>query len=227
MPRVQKIKKKISVIIPVLNEEETITWLLQDLALQEVDHEIIVVDGGSTDQTLTVLQRFDVRVIRSEQGRANQMNVGASMAGGDILWFLHADSRVYKNSMEKIIETCEKGHQAGTFYLKFDKKGFWYSFYSKMSQINWSIFTYGDQGIFMTKELFISLKGYRSIPIMEDLDLVLRIKRKSKMEKLNLPVITSARRFEKNGVVWQELKNVVLVLLYLIGISPFFLKRYY
>ena len=220
--------KKISVIIPVLNEETTIGGLLDCLAAERTDLEIIVVDGGSTDNTEKLIRSYvNVVFLEAEKGRACQMNAGASVASGEILWFLHADSLIHARSLDLIRKEMSNGMGGGSFYLQFDKRNILYSFFSTMSRINLSIFTYGDQGIFISKTLFFQLNGFKIIPIMEDIDLVRRIKRRSRFKKLGVPVVTSARRFEKNGVVRQELKNVVLVLFYLMGVSPNSLARFY
>ena len=205
----------------------TIGNLLKELTISN-DLEIIVVDGGSKDRTAQVVSTYGgVQILESLKGRAIQLNTGALQAKGELLWFLHADSRFEANTLRRLLVQIMKSDCSGSCFLKFDKKGFWYNLYSEFSKLNWSVFTYGDQGIFVKKSLFLELGCYRQIPIMEDIDLVRRIRRKCTFKKLDLPIITSARRFEQNGVVRQELKNITLVLLYLLGVSPYFLKRFY
>ncbi|MEM9340537.1 MAG: TIGR04283 family arsenosugar biosynthesis glycosyltransferase [Bacteroidota bacterium] len=219
--------KFISVVIPTLNEELTIGHLLNDLKNAN-ELEIIVVDGGSDDRTVEVVNSYaGVQLLNSQPGRAVQLNMGATEAKGEFLWFLHADSRFEGGILNDLLIQIKKSKCSGSCFLKFDKSGFWYTLYSKFSKINWSIFTYGDQGIFVKRSLFLELGCYRQIPIMEDIDLVRRIRKRCHFQKLDLPVVTSARRFERNGVVRQELKNIALVFLYLLGISPYFLKRFY
>ncbi len=218
----------VSVVIPTLNEELTIGNLLADLSGSKEVMEIIVVDGGSEDRTRQVISTYPgVKLIRSAPGRAVQLNAGAKETKGGYLWFLHADTRVDFNVLCHLLAEIRKSDSSGSCFLKFDKQGFWYKLYSGFSKINWSIFTYGDQGIFVKRNHFMQLGGYRHIPIMEDIDFVRRAKKKFTFKKLNIPIVTSARRFEQNGVVWQELKNIFLVILYLLGTSPFFLKRFY
>ena len=220
--------KKISVVIPVLNEDGVIGSLLSQLTRNDSFLEIIVVDGGSTDATGDKVREFHgVKWLQAEAGRAKQMNYGAAMATGDILWFLHADSNVPENSAALVTQAMAHSPVGGSFFLKLDQEHLWLDVFSKLSRLNMSIFTYGDQGIFVRRDTFKELNGFKEIPIMEDLDLVRRIKKKGSFTKLPHAVSTSARRFMKNGVVRQELKNVLLVLGYYAGISPYYLARYY
>lgn len=214
-------------MVPTLNEESTIGHLLKDLSgIDEL--EVIVVDGGSKDRTVEMVSAYsEVQLLESPPGRAVQLNKGALRAKGQFLWFLHSDSRVEADIRDEVVVQIKESDCSGSCFLKFDKHGFWYSLYSKFSRINWSIFTYGDQGIFIKRSLFLELGCYRQIPIMEDIDLVRRIRKRCRFKKLDLPIITSARRFERNGVVRQEVKNITLVFLYLLGVSPYFLKRFY
>lgn len=215
-------------VIPTLNEEQTIGNLLNDLSVVSDSIEVIIVDGGSQDLTLEIAKSFlDIKIILSTPGRAKQMNKGARQANGEYVWFVHSDSRLNAINLEQLLHQIKQSACSGSCYLEFDKSGFWYRLYSRFSRINWSIFTYGDQGIFVKKSVFFGVGGYRQIPIMEDIDIVRRIKRRCTFKKLNLPIVTSSRRFEKNGVVWQEIKNIALVFLYLLGVSPYFLKRFY
>ena len=220
--------KKISVIIPVLNERRVIGDLLLELTRNGSFFEVITVDGGSTDATGEIVSGFhNVRWLETTAGRARQMNHGAMAATGDILWFLHADSRIPADSAALIREALGDKNIAGSFFLRFDREHFWLDLFSKISRLNMSVFTYGDQGIFIKRDAFESLEGFREIPIMEDLDFVRRIKRKGSFTKLPHAVRTSARRFMKNGIVRQEVKNIILVLGYYLGVPPRFLAKYY
>lgn len=221
-------KPKLSVIIPCLNEENYISQLLDMLTLHQFDWlEVIVVDGGSTDNSKEVVADFPkVLWKHSEKGRANQMNSGAEMAKGDYLLFLHADT-IITSGFLKDLKLLLVGPIAGSFKMEFDHSNYWLKFYSKFTQYNWPIFTYGDQGLLVNSDLFVKVGGFREIPILEDIDLVRRIKGNDKFVKLNMTVKTSSRRFNKNGYVLQQLKNILIVIGYYLGLSPYFLKRFY
>lgn len=216
----------ISVIIPTLNEEQNIGRLLDQLCLiKSKDLEIIVVDGGSQDSTLNIIKQYNsVKLIDYVKGRAIQMNAGAKSAQGEQLLFLHADSKL---STEMLNNLTSIKSDAGSFRMKFKANGFLFLFYSMFTKINWTIFTYGDQGLWIKKSLFQKIGGFKEIPLLEDIDIVSRIKRVSKFEKIPFFISTSARRFKKNGVLKQQLINVILVTAYYIGFSPQFLSRFY
>lgn len=202
--------------------------LLEQLSGTPFSFEIIVVDGGSHDGTRAIVDHYTaVKWISSPPGRAIQMNTGAASATGGILWFLHADSSISMKAGDLISGGLNSQAVAGSFYLQFDRHNFWLGFYSQVSKFNCSIFTYGDQGIFVKKEVFDAVGGFKDIPIMEDLDFVRRVKKIGKFNKLTYPVITSARRFEKHGFVKQEIRNALLVFAYCIGISTRFLAKFY
>lgn len=219
----------VSIIIPTLNEEACIIKTLNHVVEQEGSFEVIVTDGGSTDKTLEIVQTFPVvKVIRAPQGRAYQMNEGAKLAKGDILLFLHADTLLLASSIEKVKNVMHnKQVVGGSFFLQFNIDSPFYKLYSYFSKINHLLFTYGDQAIFIRREIFEDLNGYKEIALMEDVEIQQRLRSKGKFVKLNYPVITSARRFVRKGVILQQFYNVVLVLLFLVGIKASTLKRYY
>jgi len=216
----------ISVIIPTLNEAQTVACLLGDLKLCKAITQIIVVDGGSKDGTQEICEQLDIAFLVAKKGKSHQMNEGAAVADNDYLLFLHADSRITIQSLNALQEAIHQ-HPAGCFYLEFDKNKWLYKLYAYFSKFNTTLFTYGDQGLFVRKQLFDEIGGYASMPIMEDLDIIQRLKRKVKFVKLDAPIITSARRFEKVGIVKQQLINILLVVLYKCGVSPKVLKKYY
>jgi len=156
---------KISIIIPVLNEAETIESLLFHLVDHaSLDHisEIIVVDGGSTDgsQEIVANSGMKVKLITSEKGRARQMNVGAKSATGNILYFLHADSFPPHRYDQLIINEIHKGNQAGCFRLKFDSNHWWLRLASWLTQFSWRACRGGDQSQFITQSLFNDIGGF-------------------------------------------------------------------
>ncbi|MDQ3537124.1 MAG: TIGR04283 family arsenosugar biosynthesis glycosyltransferase [Bacteroidota bacterium] len=219
----------VSIIIPTLNEEAVISKTLSHVMGQEGSWEIIVSDGGSTDRTTEIIQKFpNIRLVKSSKGRALQMNDGARFARGEILLFLHADTFLMPSAILKV-ENAMKNSSivGGSFFLKFDVESPTFKIYSFLSKINHLLFTYGDQAIFVKKEIFKALKGYKNIALMEDVELQQRIRKRGKFVKLHQPVITSSRRFIRRGVIIQQVQNFVLVTLYLFGISPTILKKYY
>jgi len=207
----------ISIIIPVLNEEEFITSTLEDLACKHKPYEVIVVDGGSTDNTCKIAKKY-AKVFHSKSGRAVQMNVGAKHANGDILLFLHADTKLPKGAMQKIREalSCSKV-SSGRFRLNFDTKHLLLQFYAYFTRF--LLFSYGDQGLFIKKELFEKLGGFRENVLFEDIDFYQRLLNYEKPVILNDCVITSARRFLKRGIVKQGMIDVVFFFVCLFGLN--------
>ncbi len=219
----------ISIIVPVLNEEKSIEKLLKQLSSLEGDKEIIVVDGGSKDRTVEIASKY-VKVIRSKKGRAFQMNKGAEYARGDILWFVHSDSIVDKNSLKKIKETINKGYIGGGFSLYFyDYNIPFMKFVSVTS--NWRArylgLLFGDQGIFVRRDVFDKLGGYPEIEIMEDWEFSRKLCRLGKIKLLNLPMGTSGRRFKRGGPLRTLLLMHKMKILYLLGVPPSKLNKMY
>ena len=217
----------ISVIIPTLNESLHIERLVNSLMGSSLIKQIIVVDGGSTDETVQIVQRIEnALLIQTKAGRAIQMNEGAKVASFPFLLFLHADSYLSKSTLDYLDHATSES-LTGAFSLKFDSDKLILNFYAWFSKRNWTLTTYGDQGLFVNRVLFEELNGFNEIPLFEDIDLVRRIKRKTSFKKFPVAIITSSRRFEKNGSLKQQLVNIALVTAYYLKISPHFLRRYY
>ncbi|MTI40909.1 TIGR04283 family arsenosugar biosynthesis glycosyltransferase [Fulvivirga lutimaris] len=217
----------ISVIIPVLNEERSLDVLLEQLSEIDLIADIVIVDGGSVDNTLQIAASHQkVKIVETLKGRALQMNEGADNATSENLLFLHADSVLSQELIQELSNMVHEG-KPGAFELSFDYNHWLYRVYARFSRLNWSIFTYGDQGLFIQKSLFLKLDGFKNIPIMEDLDMVRRIKREANFCKYPAKIITSSRRFEKNGIIRQQLLNIILVMAYYLGVKPQFLSRFY
>ncbi|HYG64282.1 MAG TPA: TIGR04283 family arsenosugar biosynthesis glycosyltransferase [Thermoanaerobaculia bacterium] len=219
----------LAIVVPVLNEAAVLEGFLADLLGREGDFEVILVDGGSDDGSWEIAGRFrEIRRLRSPRGRAAQMNAGARAAGADHLLFLHADTLLPPGAFERISEAlADPAVAAGSFRLAFDRRDPWLAVYSFFSRINHPLFTYGDQGLFLRRELFREIGGFREIPIMEDLEIQRRLRRRGRFVKLDLPVTTSARRFVHRGPLRQQALNVGLVSLYLLGMEPGRIKRLY
>ena len=218
----------ISVIIPTLNEAGNILQTIESVRQQDRGAEIIVADGGSVDGTPEIV-RPDARVIHSPRGRAVQMNAGARCAAGDVLLFLHGDSRVAPGALAQLRKTMDNPHVAGgSFTLVFDIDNFWLRFYAFCSTIDCVCFRYGDQGIFVRRVIFEQMQGYAEVPLMEDIDLMRRLPRYGRRVLIrDYPVTTSARRFVEHGIVRQEALNVALVAAWFLGVAPQTLARWY
>ena len=219
---------KISIIVPVLNEAECLAGTLAALRGLPGDFEILVVDGGSGDDTVRIAQGMGVPVVAGPRGRGAQMNHGASLARGDVLLFVHADTLLPRDAYARIADALRDPElTGGCFRLSFDRTHALLRFYSYFTRFPCRLFHYGDQAFFVRARYFRQSGGYRAYPIMEDLDLWLRMARGGKVAVLGAAVVSSARRYSRVGVVRQQLLNLALVVLFFLGISPFTLSRFY
>ncbi|WP_370390698.1 TIGR04283 family arsenosugar biosynthesis glycosyltransferase [uncultured Winogradskyella sp.] len=196
---------KISIIIPIFNECDFIGELLnhlQENSSKENIEDIIVVDGGSTDGSQSIVTKFkDVTLIASEKGRAKQMNTGARKAKGAILYFLHADAFPPKNFDQLIIDEVVQGNKAGCFRMQFDSNHWWLKLASWLTQFNWRPCRGGDQSLFITKALFQDIGGYNEDYIIyEDNILINELYRRRQFVVINKKIKTSARLYKKIGV---------------------------
>lgn len=219
----------VSVIVPALNEEHFIKNTLSRLTALTGNFEVIVVDGGSTDDTPQIVSAFkEVQLITAEKGRAVQMNTGAARAKGETLLFLHADTILPPNAYEVIVNHLQDPRSiGGSFYIQFDEKHSILKFYSWCSKISMEYFTYGDHGMFIRKNVFDSIGGYKSLCFMEDVEIQKRLRKLGKFRKVQSAVTTSARRFNKVGPISQMLINIFLVAGYKLGVPPQKLKVFY
>ncbi|HLE86751.1 MAG TPA: TIGR04283 family arsenosugar biosynthesis glycosyltransferase [Candidatus Brocadiaceae bacterium] len=218
---------KISVIIPTLNEESHIEKTLQSVIKQAGDYELFIVDGGSTDNTIAIAKRY-TSVIDSKRGRAIQMNAGASLCKGDILLFLHADTLLPDDAFRELRKRMRDDTvSGGSFYIAFDADNFILRGISFITRFNFRLFHFGDQGIFVRRDVFQKLHGYKDMPIMEDYDFYKRLMKQGQVILVRMPVISSARRFIKKGVIRQLLINKFVVLAYWAGVDIQTIKRFY
>ncbi|OGP88592.1 MAG: hypothetical protein A2031_09590 [Deltaproteobacteria bacterium RBG_19FT_COMBO_43_11] len=222
-----------SFIIPVYREAEIINSTIEHLmSLQKfADAEIVVADGDYEGSTLQRISNTGVRKILCPKGRARQMNCGAAEALGDVLIFLHADTCLPENALKKVAEILkDKKIIGGAFDLGIDSRRFTFRIIEKIASIRSRLtrIPYGDQAIFIRRDYFQLLGGFKDIPIMEDVELMRRIKkRQGKINILEDKVKTSSRRWETEGVVFCTLRNWFLLALYLLGAKPETLVKFY
>lgn len=195
----------ISIIIPILNEQDFIGKLLQHLqnnSSADNIKEIIVVDGGSTDNSEQIVKNFPiVKFLKSEKGRARQMNFGAKAATGTVLYFLHSDSFPPKHFDDYILKEVEKGNKAGCFRIQFDSNHWWLRLASWLTQFRWRACRGGDQSQFITKELFDDIGGFdENYIIYEDNILINELFARKQFVVINKKLRTSARLYRKHGV---------------------------
>lgn len=219
----------LSVIIPVLNEVKTIEQTLQHIQ-PHTPVEIIVVDGGSQDGTLERVQALGIKGILAPRGRAHQMNAGAAIASGEVLLFLHADTRLPQDFDRLATRAlAQPGCLAGAFTLAIDdprRSLRWVEMgvnvRSRLLQ-----FPYGDQALFLKATTFNELGDFPEQPFMEDFEFIRRIKRQGRIAIVPTPVVTSARRWQKLGVWQTTLINQMAIAAYLFGISPETIAQWY
>ncbi len=221
----------VSIIIPALNEEASIKKLLQQLQpYRKQGHEVMVVDGGSRDRTVSISKSLADKVISSEAGRAVQMNKGAEQATAEVLWFLHADTVVPDNGIEKIQFSLNQSQANwGRFNIRLSGSQFLFRLIEKMMNLRSCItgIVTGDQGIFVKKTVFNEVNGFSNLPLMEDIDLSKKLKRYSSPVCVTEKLTTSSRRWEKNGILTTVLLMWRLRFLYWLGVSADKLARQY
>lgn len=219
----------LSIIIPVLNEEENLKVLLPYLKENAFDtNEIIVVDGGSQDATSLIAKNENAKLIASDKGRAKQMNAGASVATSEILYFLHADTFPPKGYDTLIKEGVKAGKNAGCFRMKFDSHHWWLRLAGWFTRFNWKICRGGDQSLFITKSLFEKIGGYdENYMIYEDNVLINELYSQKTFTVLPKTVTTSARRYVEKGVWKLQYNFWVIHFKKWRGLSPKQLFDYY
>ena len=220
---------KVSIIVPTLNEELILKKTLMQIQ-QLSPHELIVSDGGSTDNTKSIAQKLSHHVITGSVGRAMQMNSGANQATGDIFLFLHADNRLEPKSYQKMLECMENPKWiGGAFTLCIESNKWSINLITLLANIRSRYFgiVYGDQGVFVRAEVFKNMNGFSPIPICEDLDFYRRLKKKGPVNLLKEKAHTSSRRWVKEGIAFTTARNILIVLLFGLGFPPRTLTKWY
>lgn len=221
----------LSVIIPTLNEAAGIDRTLRAVqALRTWGHEIIVVDGGSLDATVDVAAPLADKIIRAAHGRARQMNAGAAIAHGDILVFLHADTRLPGDADRAIAKALrKKQRQWGRFDIRLSGRHPLLRVVERAMNLRSRLtgISTGDQAIFVRRCVFEQVGGFADIPLMEDIALSRVLRRLSRPVRINKKAITSSRRWEQQGIVRTIVKMWVLRLRYFLGADPAMLARHY
>ncbi|MBT8235699.1 MAG: TIGR04283 family arsenosugar biosynthesis glycosyltransferase [Bacteroidia bacterium] len=221
----------ISIIIPVLNEAGNLHSLKTQLEEQAHSYgslEILLIDGGSTDDTRLIATELDFKIISSHKGRAKQMNRGAALASADILYFLHADTLPSKNFDLSIRDSVASGNKAGCFRMRFDSESPFLKFFSWFSRVNHRLCRGGDQSLFIAKDLFYKLGGFdESYTVYEDSEFINRIYKESTFKIIPETVITSARKYEDRGELALQYHFGVIHLKNYLGAGPEQLYTYY
>jgi rSAM/selenodomain-associated transferase 2 len=222
----------ISIIIPILDEEKSIAKLL-DYLLETINpkitKEIFVVDSGSQDKSIEILQSYpEIIVLHSEKARAIQMNTGAKKTNSEILYFLHSDTFPPKNFDSEIINQIQKGNFSGCFKMKFDNNHIVLRVSQWFTQFNFKSCRGGDQSLFVEKKLFEKLNGFdEGLTIYEDNEFINRLYKNSKFTVIQETVITSARKYLKNGIWRLQFHFLMIHVKYWLGSSQENLVRYY
>ena len=220
---------RLSVIVPTLDEEATIASTLAH-ARRPGDVELVVVDGGSRDETVNVARPLADRVLDAPRGRAAQMNAGAAAARGAVLLFLHADTRLPDDYPALVTEALAPADVVGgRFDIRLDAPGLAYRVIERLIGLRSRLtgVATGDQAIFVRRDAFVRVGGYPAIPLMEDIALCRALKRAGRMAALRDVVVTSARRWQRDGLVRTVALMWTLRLAYYAGVSPARLARAY
>lgn len=221
--------KRISVIVPTLNEGTYLPNCLKSIGSYPYV-ERIVVDGGSNDSTRQIARNFGCRVFQTNPNRSQQMNLGAHQSTGSIVVFLHADSCLPPDWVNEIMTSLDINNVVcGAFSLSISGNLKGRSWVEKLANLRSRVFQmpYGDQAIFLTKKTFLELGGFPDIPIMEDFQFIRSVKKKGVIHISRLKVTTSERRWKKLGILSTTIINQLVIIGFFLGVSPIKLKTFY
>lgn len=219
-----QINSVISVIVPTLNEAEYLPATLEKIRASSTAHEIIVADGGSSDATVQLATAAGAGIVHSEKGRSLQMNAGAKMANGEIFLFLHADTQLPNGSLAQIQDAMKLVRiVGGGFARRFDSESFFLRCTCLVATLRSSLFGLflGDQGIFVRRDVFEKLGGFKKMILFEDVDFSRRLARTGKTVTLRPAVISSARRFKKRGPFLTTCRDLWLTGKYVSGLENY------
>lgn len=221
----------LSIVVPTLNAGATLGRTLESVAGNEMVGEIIVVDGGSTDDSTVIADRFEAIVVSSEAGRGQQLAAGATAARNDWLLFLHGDSILedsWSEAAGDFMEAPGNAERAGYFELRYDDSDWKAGLLERI--VSWRCraigLPYGDQGLLISRHFYEHLGGFKAIPIMEDVELVRRVGR-HRLSPLPAVIETSARRYRRSGYGLRVVRNLLCLSLYFCGLPPERIVRLY
>jgi len=216
----------LSIVVPALNESEHIGPCLESVS--GLEGEIIVVDGGSRDGTPEIARRHGATVVTTTPGRGCQLRVGCRAARGRTLLVLHADARLSGAARDVVARAvADPEFLIGMFRLRFDVERRLYRFYSWFTRFDSLWTSFGDQGILIRREFYDELGGFHDWPLLEDVDLLRRARKRTRISSMPGEVVTSARRFEREGGIRQQVRNGLTLIRYLAGTDPYVLARNY
>ena len=219
----------LSIVIPALNEADSISATLDAISQSSVHTEVVVVDGGSDDNSAEIARASGARVIASERGRGVQMHAGACATEADVLWFLHADTIVPADGAERIVQALQdRDVVAGNFDVRFDGPGaaarFMTWLYPQLRRLG---LCYGDSAIFVRREAYERVGGFKSFPIFEDLDLLRELRKLGGFVHVPATVVTSSRRFQGGKFVFTFAQWMLMQALFWLRMPPSTLGRLY
>jgi rSAM/selenodomain-associated transferase 2 len=222
---------RLGVVIPTLNEEEALPLLLDDLAALPVPCRILVVDGGSSDRTREAARSAGAEVLTAPRGRGRQMAAGAAHLECPWLLLLHADSRMPPAARSALARYLDDPgpEEAGHFAFRLDARSPWWRLIEAGQRVREALtgLAYGDQGLLVSRSRLDGVGGVPDLPIMEDVELVRRLRRTGGIRRLPAHLLTSPRRYREEGPVRGWVRNASLILLYRMGASPERLSRWY